>query len=130
VTVTSPKTVARPRLWPTSTPPGNPRGVDHLADAGFPLSAQIQVILVEQPQQLPALSAEAILQLGVAECARPVAVEEADQLLEAGPAAGKAILIDTVRYRSSSWAASPFFNDYAVGKHVADRAAGRVRSER
>ena len=106
-------------------------GVDDLLQARLALGAQVQVVLVRQAEQLPALGAEAILQLGVAERGGPVAIEEADHLLEAGPAPGEAVLIDTTRHRSSSWwgcaGSRRPYSVYAVGLGAAGGAAGRQR---
>ncbi len=75
-------------------------GVDHGAQALLAAGPQVQVVLVEQAHQLPALAGHPILQLGVAEGGRPVAVEEADHLLEAGPAAGEAVVGGAARRHS------------------------------
>jgi hypothetical protein len=109
--------------------------VDDLLQAPLALGAQVQMVLVEHPEQLPALGVEAILQIGVAECARPVAVEETDHLLEAGPAPGEAILVDTAqhRHRPSSWwgcaGSRHSYSVYAVGQGAADGAAGEEATD-
>ncbi|MGH9149088.1 MAG: hypothetical protein ACRD0D_15660 [Acidimicrobiales bacterium] len=70
MTSTSPKTVVSVRAWPFSI------------QAGLALGPQDQVVLVGQAEQLPALGAEAVLQLAVPEGAGPVAVEEGDDAVE------------------------------------------------
>jgi hypothetical protein len=48
-------------------------GLSDLLEAPLPLGAQIQVVLVEQADQFLALGVEAVVQVGVTECARAVA---------------------------------------------------------
>jgi hypothetical protein len=57
-------------------------GVDDGLQARLALGAEVQVILEEQAEQLPALGAEAVLQLCVAEGAGPVAAKEGDDVIE------------------------------------------------
>ncbi len=80
-------------------------GVEHPVQALLALGPQVQVVLVEQAEKLPALGGESIFQLGVAEPTRAVAVEEPDHLLETGPAPGEAVVLDTGLglHRGSSW---------------------------
>ncbi len=59
-----------------------PLGVDDGLQARLTLGAEVQMILEEQAEQLPALGAEAVLQLCVAEGTGPVAVKEGDDVIE------------------------------------------------